>query len=89
MGDGVTVALRERKRYKKFVFQLLGPTALRGLLATVLVILSHGQVLRITPELAPPFPNFRSTPMKGRLSLYLTCIGSLCKVGLQQSGLNS
>ncbi|GFT37806.1 hypothetical protein TNCV_4128761 [Trichonephila clavipes] len=39
----------------------------RGLLATDLVILNHGQAMRATPELAPPSPNSQK-PMGGRLS---------------------
>ncbi|GFW06441.1 hypothetical protein TNCV_2187751 [Trichonephila clavipes] len=41
----------------------------RGLLATDLIILNHGQVTRMTPELAPSSPNFHTTPMGGRLRL--------------------
>ncbi|GFW31020.1 hypothetical protein TNCV_4522891 [Trichonephila clavipes] len=40
----------------------------RGLLATHLVILSHGQVTRPTPELALPSPNYHTTPTGERLS---------------------
>ncbi|GFV12117.1 hypothetical protein TNCV_1796041 [Trichonephila clavipes] len=43
--------------------------AARGLLATDLVILNHGQVTRTTPETAHPSPNFHTTPTGGRLSL--------------------
>ncbi|GFW07012.1 hypothetical protein TNCV_3692081 [Trichonephila clavipes] len=39
--------------------------ATRGLLATGLVILSHGQVTRRTPDLATPSPNFHKTPAVG------------------------
>ncbi|GFY04613.1 hypothetical protein TNCV_4416961 [Trichonephila clavipes] len=42
--------------------------ATQGLLATDLVILNHGQITRTTPELAPPSPNFHTTPTLGRLS---------------------
>ncbi|GFW74032.1 hypothetical protein TNCV_545561 [Trichonephila clavipes] len=42
--------------------------ATRGLLATDLVILNHGQVTRMTPELAPTSPNSHTTPAGGRLS---------------------
>ncbi|GFT09175.1 hypothetical protein TNCV_4106061 [Trichonephila clavipes] len=42
---------------------------LEGFLATVLVILNHGQVTRTTPELTLPSPNFHITPTGGRLSL--------------------
>ncbi|GFT56063.1 radial spoke head protein 9 [Trichonephila clavipes] len=41
--------------------------AARGLLATDLVILNHGQVTRMTPELAPSSPNHHSTLTGGRL----------------------
>ncbi|GFU06293.1 uncharacterized protein TNCV_4765881 [Trichonephila clavipes] len=37
-------------------------TATRGLLATDHVILNHGQVTWTTPELAPPSPNYHTTP---------------------------
>ncbi|GFW97387.1 hypothetical protein TNCV_4990641 [Trichonephila clavipes] len=40
----------------------------RGLLATDHVILNHGQVTWTTPELAPPSPNYHTTPMGGRFS---------------------
>ncbi|GFV77003.1 hypothetical protein TNCV_690731 [Trichonephila clavipes] len=39
--------------------------ATRGLLATDHVILNHGQVTRTTPELAPPSPNYHTTPTGG------------------------
>ncbi|GFW93181.1 hypothetical protein TNCV_3333411 [Trichonephila clavipes] len=42
--------------------------ATRGLLATDHVILNHGQVTWTTPELAPPSPNYHSTPTGGRFS---------------------
>ncbi|GFX15590.1 hypothetical protein TNCV_2130781 [Trichonephila clavipes] len=38
----------------------------RGLLATDLVLLNHGQVTRTTPELEPPL--LTTTPTVGRLS---------------------
>ncbi|GFX12502.1 transposable element Tc1 transposase [Trichonephila clavipes] len=37
-------------------------SATRGLLATDHVILNHGQVTWTTPELAPPSPNYHTTP---------------------------
>ncbi|GFU77663.1 hypothetical protein TNCV_958741 [Trichonephila clavipes] len=40
----------------------------RGLLATDHVILNHGQVTWATPELAPPSPNYHTTPTGGRFS---------------------
>ncbi|GFW53921.1 hypothetical protein TNCV_1086381 [Trichonephila clavipes] len=43
-------------------------TATRGLLATDHVILNHGQVTWTTPELAPPSPNYHTTPTGGRFS---------------------
>ncbi|GFS81056.1 hypothetical protein TNCV_1223441 [Trichonephila clavipes] len=42
--------------------------ATRGLLATDHVILNHGQMTWTTPELAPPCPNYHTTPMGGRFS---------------------
>ncbi|GFU77503.1 hypothetical protein TNCV_3498761 [Trichonephila clavipes] len=42
--------------------------ATRGLLATDHVILNHGQVTRMTPELAPPSPNYHATPTGGHFS---------------------
>ncbi|GFW73174.1 hypothetical protein TNCV_484001 [Trichonephila clavipes] len=42
--------------------------ARRGLLVTDHVILNHGQVTWMTPELAPPSLNYHTTPMEGRLS---------------------
>ncbi|GFT70192.1 transposable element Tcb1 transposase [Trichonephila clavipes] len=43
-------------------------SATRGLLATDHVILNHGQVTWTTPELAPPSPNYHTTPTGGRFS---------------------
>ncbi|GFW45871.1 hypothetical protein TNCV_4495911 [Trichonephila clavipes] len=43
-------------------------TATRGLLATDHVILNHGQVTWTTPELAPPSPNYHTTPTGGHFS---------------------
>ncbi|GFU52961.1 transposable element Tcb2 transposase [Trichonephila clavipes] len=40
----------------------------RGLLAADHVILNHGQVTWTTPDLAPPSPNYHTTPMGGRFS---------------------
>ncbi|GFX44827.1 hypothetical protein TNCV_1826891 [Trichonephila clavipes] len=37
-------------------------SATRALLATDHVILSHGQATWTTPELAPPPPNYHTTP---------------------------
>ncbi|GFX57286.1 hypothetical protein TNCV_2965651 [Trichonephila clavipes] len=31
--------------------------------------LNHGQVTRMTPEMAPPSPNFHATPTGGHLSV--------------------
>ncbi|GFU64895.1 hypothetical protein TNCV_785461 [Trichonephila clavipes] len=39
-----------------------------GLLATDHVILNHSQVTWTTPELAPPSPNYHTTPTGGRFS---------------------
>ncbi|GFX47430.1 hypothetical protein TNCV_1734171 [Trichonephila clavipes] len=42
-----------------------------------LVILNHGQVIRTTSELAPPFPYFQTMPTGEHwASKDLTCIGS-------------
>ncbi|GFU37341.1 hypothetical protein TNCV_4273241 [Trichonephila clavipes] len=41
----------------------------RALWAKDLIILNHGQVMRTTPELARPSPNFLTTQTRGRLSL--------------------
>ncbi|GFV58186.1 integrase catalytic domain-containing protein [Trichonephila clavipes] len=46
-----------------------GSDATRGLLATDHVIVIHGQVTWTTPELAPPSPNYHTTPMGGRFTL--------------------
>ncbi|GFX77980.1 hypothetical protein TNCV_909971 [Trichonephila clavipes] len=46
----------------------LHPSATRGLLATDHVILNHGQVTWTTPELAPPSPNYHTTPTGERFS---------------------
>ncbi|GFW58229.1 hypothetical protein TNCV_2634031 [Trichonephila clavipes] len=43
-------------------------SATRGLLATDHVILNHGQVTWMTPELAPLSPNYHTTPTGGRFS---------------------
>ncbi|GFU78466.1 hypothetical protein TNCV_2300781 [Trichonephila clavipes] len=43
-------------------------SATRGFLATDLVILNHGQVTRMTPEVASPSPNYHTTPTGGRFS---------------------
>ncbi|GFY31084.1 uncharacterized protein TNCV_4359911 [Trichonephila clavipes] len=40
--------------------------ATRGLLATDHVILNHGQVTWTIPEMAPPSPNYPTTPTGGR-----------------------
>ncbi|GFT56105.1 hypothetical protein TNCV_811521 [Trichonephila clavipes] len=42
--------------------------ATRGLLETDHVILNNGQVTGTTPELAPPSPNYHTTPTGGRFS---------------------
>ncbi|GFV40152.1 hypothetical protein TNCV_3953491 [Trichonephila clavipes] len=56
----------------------------RGLLASDLVILNHGQVPRTTPELAPPL--LTTTPYQREdvfdLSTDLTCIAPLHTTGL-------
>ncbi|GFX07077.1 hypothetical protein TNCV_1556801 [Trichonephila clavipes] len=43
-------------------------SATRGLLVTDHVILNHGQVTWTTPQLAPPSPNYNTTPTGGRFS---------------------
>ncbi|GFY20808.1 hypothetical protein TNCV_1120421 [Trichonephila clavipes] len=43
-------------------------SATRRLLATDHVILNHRQVTWMTPELAPPFPNYHTTSTGGRFS---------------------
>ncbi|GFU82037.1 hypothetical protein TNCV_517171 [Trichonephila clavipes] len=59
-------------------------SATRGLLVTNLVILSHGEATRTTPELAHSSPNFHITPKGGHLtSTFLTCIGPFNTAGLQ------
>ncbi|GFU55055.1 hypothetical protein TNCV_425621 [Trichonephila clavipes] len=45
--------------------------ATRGLLTTVRVILNPSQVTRTTPQMAPPSPNFPTTPIGGHLSLVI------------------
>ncbi|GBO15086.1 hypothetical protein AVEN_237407-1 [Araneus ventricosus] len=42
-----------------------------GDFGTDLVILNCGQMTRTTPDLAPPSPNFRTTPAGGRLAPYV------------------
>ncbi|GFT38881.1 hypothetical protein TNCV_1585711 [Trichonephila clavipes] len=42
----------------------------RGVLATDHIILNHGQVTWTTPVLAPPSPNYHTTPTGG--SVYVT-----------------
>ncbi|GFT46740.1 hypothetical protein TNCV_1316921 [Trichonephila clavipes] len=49
----------------------LEDSATQGLLATDLLILSHGQVKRTTSKLARLSPNFHTTPTGGRLNLAL------------------
>ncbi|GFX35042.1 transposable element Tcb2 transposase [Trichonephila clavipes] len=61
----------------------------RGLLATDHVILNHGQVTWTTP-LAPPSPNYHTTPTGGRFSSTdLTCIAALHGGSLVVLGSNS
>ncbi|GFW08312.1 hypothetical protein TNCV_1656271 [Trichonephila clavipes] len=43
-------------------------SATRVLWAMDLLILNHGQVMRTTPELAPPSPNFHSISTGGRFN---------------------
>ncbi|GFW91514.1 hypothetical protein TNCV_3376771 [Trichonephila clavipes] len=63
-------------------------SATRGLLATDLVILNHGQVTRTTPELASPSPNYH-TNGTFELSKDLTCIAPLHGGSLVVLGSNS
>ncbi|GFW44595.1 hypothetical protein TNCV_4481411 [Trichonephila clavipes] len=51
--------------------------ATRGLLVTDHVILSHGQVTWMTPELALPSPNYYTNRRTFQLSTDLTCIAGL------------
>ncbi|GFU93571.1 hypothetical protein TNCV_948131 [Trichonephila clavipes] len=44
------------------------PPSARGLLVTDHVILNHGQVTWMTPELAPSSPYYHTTPTGGRFS---------------------
>ncbi|GBM33086.1 hypothetical protein AVEN_9630-1 [Araneus ventricosus] len=46
---------------------------LEGYFGTDLVIFNLGQITRKTPQLAPPSPNFLTTPVGGRLACDLTC----------------
>ncbi|GFV98681.1 ion_trans domain-containing protein [Trichonephila clavipes] len=55
-----------KKLKKLYTLHLL--IATRGLFATDHVILNHGQVTWTTPELAPPSPNYHTTPTGGRFS---------------------
>ncbi|GFU46918.1 hypothetical protein TNCV_3790031 [Trichonephila clavipes] len=57
------VSIVTRRRYRSSRV-----AATRGLLATDHVILNHGQVTWTTPELAPPSPNYHTTPTGGRFS---------------------
>ncbi|GFY02493.1 uncharacterized protein TNCV_3503741 [Trichonephila clavipes] len=53
----------------KFIkIQRIKWAATRGLLATDHVVLNHGQVMWTTPELAPPYPNYYTTPTGGGFS---------------------
>ncbi|GFY23962.1 hypothetical protein TNCV_4896431 [Trichonephila clavipes] len=54
------------REFVTLITELLRTT--RGLLATDHVILNHGQVTWTTPELAPPSPNYHTTPTGGRFS---------------------
>ncbi|GFW92262.1 hypothetical protein TNCV_3541481 [Trichonephila clavipes] len=53
--------------------------ATRRFLVTDLVILNHGQVTRMKPQLSLPFPNYHTTPTGKtfELSTDLKCIASL------------
>ncbi|GFW22001.1 hypothetical protein TNCV_4822831 [Trichonephila clavipes] len=53
---------------KRIGLVLFRPDTTRGLLVTDHVILNHGQVMWMTPELAPPPPLLTTTPTGGRLS---------------------
>ncbi|GFV23124.1 uncharacterized protein TNCV_1709941 [Trichonephila clavipes] len=66
---------------------VLGAT---GLLVLDHVILNHGQVTWMTPELAPPSPNFHTTPTGGRFSSTdIMCITALHDGSLVVQGSNS
>ncbi|GFX93008.1 hypothetical protein TNCV_139521 [Trichonephila clavipes] len=53
------------------------PLSTRGLLVMDLVSLKHGQMMRATPELAPPSPNFHTKERTFQISIDLTCITAL------------
>ncbi|GFW40394.1 hypothetical protein TNCV_1019521 [Trichonephila clavipes] len=56
-----------------------------GLLGIVPVILNHGQLMKTTPELVPPSPNYQITPTRGRLSFdKFNALETLCTVCLQR-----
>ncbi|GFY24793.1 hypothetical protein TNCV_2689841 [Trichonephila clavipes] len=63
--------MKHKSHFDRFDFDLILTShcsATRGLLATDHVILNHGQVTWMTPELAPPFPNYHTTPTGGHFS---------------------
>ncbi|GFT07677.1 uncharacterized protein TNCV_4045991 [Trichonephila clavipes] len=71
--DANELTLSEIERLEKVIGALkaeleLSRDTTRGLLATDHVILNHGQVTWTTPELAPPSPNYHTTPTGGRFS---------------------
>ncbi|GFX47270.1 hypothetical protein TNCV_148801 [Trichonephila clavipes] len=55
--------------WRKRVIFTLHYKAAQGVLATGVVILNHGQVKRVTPELPPSSSDFNTTPTGGRLSI--------------------
>ncbi|GFW19884.1 putative transposable element [Trichonephila clavipes] len=61
-------------------------SATRGLLPTDHVILNHGQVTWTTPELAPPSPNYHTTPTGG-LRAFLYRSPTRCQVIYSQFSL--
>ncbi|GFU76973.1 hypothetical protein TNCV_4521291 [Trichonephila clavipes] len=73
-----------RQQSARFPPQPTKEGAIRGLLATDLIILIHGQVTRTTHELAPASPNLHTPSTGGRLSSRQILRASLpCMVGIQ------
>ncbi|GFV09460.1 nucleic-acid-binding protein from transposon X-element [Trichonephila clavipes] len=64
--DPNNLIIVEEKSYMELTNERLQQAVTtRGLLTTDHVILNHGQVTWTTPELAPPSPNYHTTPMGG------------------------
>ncbi|GFX27967.1 hypothetical protein TNCV_773511 [Trichonephila clavipes] len=60
--SAVTIGVTNHSRNMILTVRVIIGPATRGLLATDHVILNHGQVMWTTPELAPPSPNYYTTP---------------------------